>query len=236
MPTQTLSPSFAVGGATEFDLLIDALRANGVLLSVGIAFAGVLVAVSVFVVNTRIARRSATIEAWREWAKESSAARTRIGQAFPALRMTREDALRIRTRTSPAPWWHRRDGARRVALQDSRRDITQILNGLERIAVGARIRIVDRRLLRRIAGTRIPAAYILFEEYILVVREGQPTRPPQPRAYAELTRLATWIAGGPQQLDALRQSRLPLADNGPIAATRSGLLLKEVGVFDPRAN
>lgn len=207
MTTLRFAPTPPPVRDVEADLLLDALRTNAVFLSVGVALAGVIVAATVFVLNTRISRRAATVEAWRAWATDTSAARIRLSQNFPALRMSREDALRIRVLTPPAPWWNRSLAAERTRMQESRRDINVILNGLARIAMGTQAKILDRKLLSSIASRRIAAAYIRFEEYILVVREGQPTRPAQPGAFAELTRLATEMAGGEEGLDKLRRSR-----------------------------
>jgi len=67
--------------------------------------------------------------------------------------------------------------------------------------------VFDRHLLKRIAGSRIPATYLRFEEYILAARDGHPTRPAQPAAYADLIELVRWMAGGDEQLAALRRSR-----------------------------
>lgn len=191
----------------QTDLLLDVLRTNAVFLSIGVAFAGVIVAITVFLVNTRIARRMATIEAWRDWTRHTSGPRMRIGQAFPAMRMSKEDAIKIRTVTPAVSRWRRRESANRTHLQQCRRDISEILNGLARIAVGAKVGVLDKHLLKRIAGTRIPAAYVRFEEYIVLAREGQPTRFAQPAAYADLTELVRWMVGGDEQLDSLRRTR-----------------------------
>lgn len=207
--TPTFSTAIEAVSSTETDILVNALRTNAVFFSVGIALAGVLVALTVFILNTRMARRTATIAAWREWVAETSAARMRIGQAFPTMRMSREDALRVRTLTPEPPAWRKRSRAQRARTQQNRRDISQILNGLERLAAASRLRIIDEGVLERLAGTRIPAAYVRFEEYILVARQGQPTRPAQPQVYDELTNLVSRLMDA-EELDSLRVTRSTL--------------------------
>ena len=182
-----LSPS---PGSDDVELLVTALRQNMIFVSVAIALAGVIVAVIVYLGNTRIARRRATIDAWQKWNDDTTLPRARLADQFRGHRLTTWQAAELLTPIASSRGRKRRDmidEGRRASL---RRDLTYVLNGLERLATGVHHRLFERRLLIRLAGTTIQSSYVRYEEYISAVRQGIGGSPRQPRAYSELERLS----------------------------------------------
>lgn len=185
MPSPSPSPSIS-----DLEMLLGALRENVIFVSIAIALAGVIVAVIVYLGNTRIARRRATIDAWQKWSDDTALPRARLADQFRGRRLSRSQASELVT-----PIVSSRRQTRRDAIDDNRRasfqrDLSYTLNGLERLAAGVHHRVFDRRLLIQLAGTSIQSSYVRFEEYISAVRQGLGGRPRQPRAFSELERLA----------------------------------------------
>jgi hypothetical protein len=185
MPSPSPTPT-----TTELELVVDALRQNMIFISVAIAFAGVIIAIIVYLGNMRIARRRATIDAWQKWSDDTALPRARLSDQFHGRRLTRSQATELLTPIGNSKWRKHRDSIddeRRATLQ---RDLAYTLNGLERLATGVHLRVFERRLLLRLAGTTIQSSLIRFEEYISAVRRGVGDRPKQLQAFSELEKLA----------------------------------------------
>lgn len=120
-------------------------------------------------------RSQATLEAWSAWKDGSAEDRRELARFFSVDTALNREQSACLDQGLAFHVIRRSDGTmRRVDEEGSRelrRRLRRVLNGLERLAVGAETMIYDRDVLMQIGGTMIVASYARYEEFIARARE-----------------------------------------------------------------
>ncbi|UOY03746.1 DUF4760 domain-containing protein [Blastococcus sp. PRF04-17] len=151
---------------------VDAAKDWGPVLAVTVAVFSLLVTASASVLNWQRQKREATIRAWREYSDSRSEQRKALIEFFGTLPLTDQQAEVLITEEGTLVG---RDGkkARPDKRSQTIEDILFVLNGLEHLAVGARLGVYDIKVFRTLAGTNILAAWTRFEPYIKARRTAR---------------------------------------------------------------
>jgi len=147
------------------------------------------------------AKKKDTLEAWNSWSDDYRAARRELTRDLGMGEISDEQAKALVVGDTELK---NKQGTtlseeKRKLLDDH---VCDMLNGLERLAVGVELGIYDEAVLRLMGGTIIARTYERFEPYIDATRQANSTRKRQSRAYTELTvlyhlieeprRIASW--------------------------------------------
>jgi Domain of unknown function (DUF4760) len=172
--------------------------------AVAVAAGGALVvtALSASRAAARVKRKD-TLEAWVKWSDDTREARRDVLRVLGEEQFTPDqakalagdagDELRDKHNTVL-------DEAERRKLSD---EVHDILNGLERLAVGVRLGIYDVAVLRRMGRTIIALHCERFEPFIKVKQNAKPTTERGSGPYTELAVLYRMIEG-PRLIKMLR--------------------------------
>lgn len=137
-------------------------------------------------------RKQATLEAWSAWSDRTAADRKLLTDTLGAHALSTEQGAALADR---AKTLHDLRGEEVVG--DEREKIVhalaQVLNGLERLAVGVEVGIYRRRVLVHVGGTIIKRSYERFEPYIEHKRSLPDKSRRQERVYEALEGLARQI-------------------------------------------
>ncbi len=109
--------------------------------------------------NLQRARREATIEQWIRWSSDTLPYRKEATRIFGKERLTAAQGKALAEGSELAG----------ISSEDQQRAaecIRNTLNGLERIAVGVHMGVLDLTTLRRLGGTTIIRSYERWEPYI----------------------------------------------------------------------
>ncbi len=137
------------------------------------------------------AKRKDTLEAWKAWSDGHSQARRYVTDVLGAAEISDAQALALTANHTLQD-----KNGKDLSSDDRqklREHIADILNGLERLAVGVELGIYDEDVLRLIGGTIIVRTFERFEPYIINRRTRATTRTRQSRAYTELEVLVKMI-------------------------------------------
>lgn len=155
--------------------------------------------------NWRASRHQATLEAWNDWSERSRAARAELTQLIGNGRITAAQGHAIAHTGEVLV-----DANGNPLTMDQKQTVinsmTQVLNGLERIAAGVEVGIYRRDVLIIVGGTIIKRSYERFEPYIEVRRSMSERDKRQERAFAQLSALVSHVKG--YEVDAERLAAL----------------------------
>lgn len=205
----------------------------------GIAVGALFVtAYSAYSAAVRVKKKD-TLEAWNKWSDDHREARRRLTRELGEGEITEEQA-RILADDTPKPpavkpsrrYRNQAASTQSVPQLKNRRgeampdevvrrlqnDVDDVLNGLERLAVGVELGIFDEAVLRLLGGTIIARTYERFEPYIDAVRESSSTKKRQSRAWSELSVLYHMIEE-PRRIASWRSNRKSI-DNARLKALR----------------
>ncbi len=149
-------------------------------------------------------RRQATVEAWIAWSDNNADGRRCLSNYLGVNKITTEQARGLADESDLI------SKTGEVLSAEDRRQVIEslatILNGLERIAVGARLRVYDPEILRRLGATIIVRTYVRFEPYIEYRRTTQDLDRRQARAYLALTKYVAELRRSGLDRDRLRRT------------------------------
>jgi Domain of unknown function (DUF4760) len=160
-------------------------------------------------------RRKDTLEAWVKWSDGTIDARRELTRVLGAKTITDEQAKALTEDVQLLD----KNGAPldNDAREKLRGQVGDVLNGLERLAVGVELGIYDEAVLRLIGGTIIARTYERFKPYI-TARQEDTFKDRQTRAYKELKTLYSLIEE-PHLLATLHGNREEI-DTARLAARR----------------
>lgn len=152
----------------------------------------------------RRSKRQATIEAWAKWSDSTFEDRKLITKYLGVEAITEAQGKALVHKEELS-------GNNRVLTTDERNDVAnavvRILNGLERLAVGAEQGVYDRSALEELGATTIIRLYKRFEEYVHARRtEGDRTLR-QTRAFITLEKLSGVLQHKKYDLERIRALR-----------------------------
>lgn len=151
-------------------------------------------------------KKKDTLEAWNTWSDDHREARRRLTRELGMSEISEEQATALADPTRARLKNKDGDVVSDETLKQLRGDVCDMLNGLERLAVGVELGIYDEAVLRLMGGTIIARTYERFEPYIDATREAGSTRKRQSRAYTELTVLYNMIEE-PRRIASWRSSQ-----------------------------
>lgn len=158
-------------------------------------------------------KRKDTLEAWNKWSDDTRDKRRIVSDVMGIDEISEDQA---RALTEDYPLHHLKTGEqlshneRRV----QREHVVDILNGLERLAVGVKFEIYDLAVLRQIGATIIVRYFQKFEPYIVARRKKATDKTRQSRAYVELEELVKVIKDGDDK-QAIDEARLEALHQPP---------------------
>ncbi|WP_285115124.1 DUF4760 domain-containing protein [Leifsonia sp. fls2-241-R2A-40a] len=156
--------------------------------------------------NWRSARRQATIEAWNDWSEGCTEARRRLSQTLGMRTISPDQARALATQGETL---FDRDG-KPISHDDKQavlNDVVEVLNGLERLAVGVRLGLYRREVLVLVGATIIKRTYERFEPYITFRRTSPDSDKRQERAFSQLDLLVGHIRQNEVDSQRLRSLR-----------------------------
>ncbi len=174
-------------------------------ISAGTALAALFVAAYTAYSAAVRGKKKDTLEAWSKWSDDSHVARAEVSRVFGLEEITVEQAkalageFEMKDKDGRGLTVEKRQEMRRYVAQD-------ILNGLERLAVGVELGIYDEKVLRLLGATIIARTWERFEPYVREKREQGPDKKRQSKAYTELHVLYQ-IMEEPRLIQTLRGSR-----------------------------
>ena len=156
--------------------------------------------------NWRSTRRQATIEAWNAWSEGCTEARRRLSRTLGMRAISPEQA---RALASQGEALLNLEG--KPMTQDEKQavlnDMVEVLNGLERLAVGVRLGLYRREVLVLVGATIIKRTYERFEPYIVFRRTSPDSDKRQERAFNQLDLLVGHIRSSEVDSQRLRSLR-----------------------------
>lgn len=163
------------------------------------------------------AKKKDTLEAWNQWSDGSRAARRRVTRLVGVDEFTEAQGKALATGASQQ--LSGKDGVilNEEQFNELKDDVHDILNGLERLAVGVELGIYDEAVLMLMGGTIIARLYERFEAYIEALRKSESTKTRQSKALTELTilyhmmeepRLKKTLEGNRREVDKARLKAL----------------------------
>lgn len=175
------------------------------IVSAGTALAALFVAAFSAYSGVVRSKKKDTLEAWSKWSDDSRVARTEVSDIFGLEEITVDQAKAL------AGDFEMKDKDGRGLTIEKRQEMRgyvahDILNGLERLAVGVELGIYDEKVLRLLGATIIARTWERFEPYVKAKREQGSNKARQSKAYTELHVLYQ-IMEEPRLIQTLRGSR-----------------------------
>lgn len=130
--------------------------------------------------------RLATLQAWTEWSKSTRISRLKIAKLLGTTPLTAEQAKAISKRE---PFVSDKGPVTAEESDAIYRAALEVLNGLERLAVGVEQQFYDAQTVRDLGATIIVRQHQMFEQYIVHKRENAGLDHKQMRAYISLSDL-----------------------------------------------
>ena len=183
----TVIVAVLLGGAVvAFGL--EAAKDWGPVLAVTVAVLSLMVTASTSAMNWQRQKREATIRAWREYTDSRKEQRKALVDFFGVAPLTVEQAAVLLAEVGDLVDRH---GHNATAAQRSQivEDVLFVLNGLEHLAVGARLGVYETRVFRMLAGTNILTAWARFEPYITATRNSMNAAHRQTTAWVQFESL-----------------------------------------------
>nr|WP_139093866.1 hypothetical protein [Mycobacterium malmoense] len=180
----------AAGGAAMYYAELSkesVFPAAAATIAVGALF---VTAYSAFNSSARL-RKKDSLEAWTEWSTTTREARRRVTRVLGEKNLTMKQGKALLGEGTLLD----KDGNE---LTDEKcieieNDITDILNGLERLGAGAVLGVYDDAVFRIRGATIIERTYQRFLPYIIATREAEDVEKRQTRAFTELSVLYQMI-------------------------------------------
>ncbi|MEN4446758.1 hypothetical protein ACJH6J_21105 [Mycobacterium sp. SMC-18] len=161
-------------------------------------------------------RKKDSLEAWTEWSDSTRAARRRVTDVLGEKNLTMKQGKALLGDGTLVD----KDGNDLTEEQCLAvdRDITDILNGLERLGAGAVLGVYSDAVFRIRGGTIIERTYQRFLPYIIATREAEDVEKRQTRAFTELSVLYQMIE--PSLLSQLLRGSRASSDQARLDAYR----------------
>ncbi len=175
----------------DWPAIIADWRTNIVFVSALIAALSLALAAVAFLRGRVIARRTATLDAWKAWSALRPE-RILVNAHVPSGQITDEQAQALATQGMTFRDRHDVDltHEQKTALLDA---VLAILNGLEHLAVGVRYKIYHRDVIVVQGGTITLIMRNRFLPYIEHTRRGSTLKTSQRRAWVQLDKLCDYI-------------------------------------------
>jgi hypothetical protein len=171
---------------------IAAAKDWGPVLAVTVAVLSLMVTAATSMLNWQRQKREATIKAWREYADSRKEQRITLADFFGLAPLSDEHAQALLAEDGTLVGKNRRRVSPETQSQIVE-DVLFVLNGLERLATGARLGVYDTKVFRMLAGTNILAAWTRYESYIKAKRTSKDLAQRQTTAWVQFETLAREI-------------------------------------------
>lgn len=202
--------TIGINSAGGFTGMLAALNPVAPTLAAGAAIISVLIAALALVVTAysnyqgwQRQKRQATIEAWTSWSSTTREARLRILGLIGIKSITSEQAQSILKRE---PFQSHAGPVTAKQSEQLYRDTVEVLNGLERLAVGIEDDAYDSKTVRNMGATIVVRLHGTFAQYIKLRQTMSDDERKQQRAYIALGRLALEFRGHELDLERVNQS------------------------------
>jgi hypothetical protein len=173
---------------------VDAAKDWGPVLAVTVAVLSLMVTATTSALNWQRQKREATIRAWRDYTDSRKEQRKAVIDFFGPVRLSDQQAEALITEEGSLVG---KDGHEATPDERSQmvEDLLFILNGLEHLAVGARLGVYDTKVFRTMAHTNILAAWTRYEPYIMARRTARDLASRQTTAWVYFEGLVRDVRG-----------------------------------------
>jgi hypothetical protein len=171
---------------------VDSVVDRAPVVAATVALLSLAVAAASAVATWRRQKREATLKVWAEWSIDSVEARRELSALFGKNNITRDQARSLMVGSPPLMDinGNQLDDVRRREVLHS---IVGILNGLERLAVGANLGAFDSATLKALGGTIIVRTFNRLQPYIEERRTTEHEHLRQRTAFVDLQWLVAEI-------------------------------------------
>ncbi|WP_034661243.1 DUF4760 domain-containing protein [Cellulomonas sp. KRMCY2] len=135
-----------------------------------IALLSLAVAAASTTANWQRGKRAATIDAWHTWSSDSLAHRKTVTRLIGTGSLTAAQGKALVDETVLPALQEPVSAEEQRSLAEA---IRSTLNGLERLAVGVEMGVLDLTTLRRLGGTTITYCFERWEQYVLNRRNAE---------------------------------------------------------------